>query len=127
MNYTFDIRGECLIVRIMGDIDHHRASDLRSQTDNAIFKGGIKKVIFDFNKVSFMDSSGIGLLMGRYKLMHAIGGTVCGFGAGDNIKRLLDMSGIGKIIEFYKNEEDAFLSQKEVTNDEQSYKDTVFE
>ena len=53
VNYTFDIRGECLIVRITGDIDHHRASDLRSQTDNAIFKGGIKKVIFDFTSIFY--------------------------------------------------------------------------
>ena len=127
MSYTFDIRGESLTVRIAGDIDHHTASDVRSQTDNAIFQGGIKRVIFDFNKVSFMDSSGIGLLMGRYKLMQAIGGNVCVFGAGENISRILDMSGMDKIINFYNNEEEAFFSSGEGTNDEKSYKDTVFE
>ena len=115
MSYTLDIRGDGLIVRIAGDIDHHTASEIRSQTDNAIFKAGIKRVIFDFNKVSFMDSSGIGLLMGRYKVMRAIGGTVCCFGIGENIGRLFDMSGMDKIVNFYNSEEEAVFSKSEVS------------
>lgn len=118
MSYTFDIRGESLVVRIEGDIDHHRASELRSQTDSVILKGRIKRVIFDFNKVSFTDSSGIGLLMGRYKLMQAIGGSVSVFGINDNLKRIFDMSGTDKIIRFYKNEEEAFFTKEEALSNE---------
>lgn len=128
MSYTFDIRGECLVVRIAGEIDHHTSGEIRNQIDSVILKGGIKKVIFDFNKVNFMDSSGIGLLMGRYKLMRAIDGKVIVFGAGESIKRLLDMSGTNKIINYYNNEEEAFLTKEEVIkDDQQSYQNTVFE
>ena len=128
MSYTFDIRGECLVVRIMGEIDHHTTGEIRNQIDSVILKGGIKKVIFDFNKVNFMDSSGIGLIMGRYKLMRAIDGKVIVFGAGENIKRLFDMSGINKIIRYFNSEEEAFFTKEEaLKDDQQSYQDTVFE
>lgn len=128
MNYTFDIRGECLVVRIVGEIDHHTSGEIRNQIDGVILKGGIKKVFFDFNKVNFMDSSGIGLLMGRYKLMRAIDGKVIVFGAVESIKRLLDMSGTNKIIKYCNNEEEAFSTKEEVIKDDrQSYQNTIFE
>lgn len=112
MEHIFDIKQDCLIVRPKGEIDHHSSYDIRNRIDRAVFKGGIKTLIFDFNNVSFMDSSGIGLLMGRYKLMQAVGGTVCVFGMSDRLKRLMEMSGMEKIIKFYKNEDEIWQGGK---------------
>ena len=96
MENIFDIKKDCLIVRPRGEIDHHSSYDIRSRIDRAVFKGGVKSLVFDFNNVSFMDSSGIGLLMGRYKLMQAVGGTVSVFGMSYRLFGLMAMSGMEK-------------------------------
>ena len=59
-----------------GEIDHHSASLIRISIDDAIIHKRPQTLILDFSKVSFMDSSGIGLVMGRYKLMRSVGGRI---------------------------------------------------
>ena len=63
-------------VRFSGEIDHHAAALLRVSIDNAITQNRPQTLILDFGGVTFMDSSGIGLVMGRYKLMQTVGGTI---------------------------------------------------
>ena len=60
-----------------------------------------KKVIFDFNSVSFMDSAGIGLLLGRYKIVNMLGGEVALINVKKSVKKVLDMCGILKLIHIY--------------------------
>ena len=76
INAFFEVIGQCLVIRISDDLDHHKVLSLRDEADGLIEKERIKNIIFDFNGVSFMDSSGIGLIMGRYKLINSLGGTL---------------------------------------------------
>ena len=64
---SFDIVGRNLIIRLNCELDHHISEQIRKRIDNIIDTKAIKNIIFDFEKVSFMDSSGIGVIMGRYK------------------------------------------------------------
>ncbi len=80
---------------------------IREAVDTAVMAGDIRRIIFDFSHVGFMDSSGIGTIMGRYKLMQAVGGSVGAFGISNQLDKIISMSGIKKIITIYQNEQDA--------------------
>lgn len=82
---------ECRI-NLQGEIDHHSAERIRNQLDRTILKSGADKIIMDLSNVTFMDSSGIGVLLGRYKLFATR--RIYLAGAGGNVDKLLKMSGI---------------------------------
>ena len=73
MKVTYNNLDKLLIMEITEEIDHHSANKIRSRADFEIEKNMPKKAVFDFNKVTFMDSSGIGMLIGRYKLVSMLG------------------------------------------------------
>ena len=77
------------------------------QINQLIEKYQIKSVIFDFERTNFMDSSGIGMLMGRYKITNILGGKVIIYGIKKQVRRIIDMSGIDKIITICEHYEDA--------------------
>lgn len=87
-----------VMVKINTELDHHAAAEIRRAVDAKIKSSNAVNVIFDFSKVDFMDSSGIGVIMGRYKLTGILGGKVVIFGARKNVKRIIEMSGIDKLI-----------------------------
>lgn len=95
-------RGERLMVKVPAEVDHCFADEVREEVDRKLQTEDIKILVFDFGETEFMDSSGIGLLMGRYKLMKALGGTVQIVGAGERIRKILMLSGIHKIISIEK-------------------------
>ena len=66
--------------------------------DNEITRYMPRKTIFDFSRVTFMDSAGIGMLIGRYKMMKLIGGSLEIVNISQTVRRILEMSGINKII-----------------------------
>ena len=70
----YEIQQNCLIIYISQDLDHHTVNLLREQSDRLIDAGDIRHIIFDFRENDFMDSSGIGLIMGRYKRVMFRGG-----------------------------------------------------
>lgn len=70
----FDENDNCLYIQITEEIDHHTTEKIRRKMDNEITRFMPRKVVFDFSEVSFMDSAGIGLLIGRYKLIKMLGG-----------------------------------------------------
>lgn len=82
---------------ISGEIDHHNSALMRRKIDMELKEKLPSEVVFDFEKVTFMDSSGIGLIIGRYKLMNNIGGKVIVKNASDQIKKVMKLSGIDKI------------------------------
>lgn len=82
---------------LSGEIDHHSAGDLRSEVDLSVREAMPEVLILDFSDVSFMDSSGIGLVMGRYKLMNEFGGTVTIHNPPPHIKKVMKLSGIEKL------------------------------
>ena len=98
VNINFDREDKQLVVEITEEIDHHAAEKIRRKVDNEITRYMPRKTIFDFSRVSFMDSAGIGMLIGRYKMMKLIGGSLEIVNISKTVKRILEMSGINKII-----------------------------
>ena len=92
-----------LVVKLSGDLDHHSAGKLREKIYRELERTGAVNVAFDFGRVSFMDSSGIGLIMGRYKVVHALGGKIVLYGLSENVRRIIEMSGIDKLVTTAKN------------------------
>lgn len=84
-------------VFLSGEIDHHSAGDLREEIDTAIESVTPKRVILDFRSVSFMDSSGIGLVMGRYKMLEGTGAQLELRGLSSPIKRVMRLAGLDRI------------------------------
>ena len=98
MNVTYDKKNRLLKLQITEEIDHFMAEKIRNKVDFEIQKYMPKRVLMDFDKVSFMDSAGIGMILGRYKLAKMIGGTPDITNVTPSIKKVLEMSGVLKII-----------------------------
>lgn len=91
-------RGMVLIAYLSGEIDHHAAGELRKQLDTRILAAPVERVVLDFGGVSFMDSSGIGLILGRYRLLQEVGGVLAVQGAGAQVEKMLRLSGLSGIV-----------------------------
>ena len=87
-----------LIINFEGEIDHHSCGEFSVLADDAIKKYLPRKVIFDFENVKFMDSAGIGMILGRYKQLMRLGGKAEMININNDIKRIFNMVGIFKII-----------------------------
>ncbi len=94
----FKISDGRLYIRISEDLDHHLTQALRSEIDDRIDKENMIHIVFDFSGMNFMDSAGIGLIMGRYKKVYLKGGTVMIIGISPSIDRILRISGLYKIV-----------------------------
>ncbi len=103
-------KGTTLIIRIMEDMDHHSAQYLRQKIDNEIVKATVKNIIFDFSCVNFMDSSGIGVVVGRYKNIQKLNGRAAIVNANPKLMQIFEMSGVLKIIPAYNDLEKAISS-----------------
>ncbi len=90
-----------LIITLSGEVDHHIADEVRTKIDREFDLNKIKSIIFDFSEVSFMDSSGIGMIIGRYKNAQKYGGVVALASVSENADRIFDISGIYKIVRKY--------------------------
>ena len=90
--------GDQLRVCLQGEIDHFAALQLRRELDNAIREEKIRKLYLDFTDVSFIDSSGIGMIIGRYKTMMAKGGEMSASGLSEGVNRLYHIAGLHRII-----------------------------
>ncbi|BFH61725.1 anti-sigma F factor antagonist [Paenibacillus azoreducens] len=104
-----------LIVRLSGELDHHTADHVRLQLDESIQRGQIEHLVLSFKHLQFMDSSGLGVILGRYKLIKSKGGKMALCDVNEAVYRLLDMSGLFKIMPIYDNEGQA-LSGLEVVS-----------
>lgn len=93
-----DITGGNMIIRVDKEVDHCEADKIRENFEKLYLKGCIRNVIFDMSAVEFMDSSGIGMIMGRYTKLQCIGGKVYVAAVKNHIDKLLVMSGIYKYI-----------------------------
>ena len=103
LNLQISKKKDKLYVSINGEIDHHNSATVRESVDIEIKSGGVRQLIFDFSKLEFMDSSGIGIIMGRYRLMSGIGGGVTVTGASAYIEKILRLSGLEQIIKIQKS------------------------
>lgn len=99
--------GGAMIVYIQKELDHHLARKIREEVDFLIDRGNVKYLILDFGGVSFMDSSGIGMIMGRYKKLRFFGGELRMSGIRPEVERIFSMSGIYKMGPVYPDVETA--------------------
>lgn len=86
-----------LVARLSGELDHHTAQGLREQVDGAVERWTPRHLQLDFRDVTFMDSSGVGLVMGRYRLMRLMGGTLTVSGTSERIGSMMRMAGLDKL------------------------------
>ena len=94
----FVFENKTLTVRIIGDIDHHSARGVREKIDSIIFDKKPLLVLLDLNAVEFMDSSGLGLILGRYTVTKDIGAEFKITNPSSNVKRILDLAGIERLM-----------------------------
>ena len=90
----YQVQENCLTIFLPKEVDHHNAEEIRQSADSVIEKNHIKYVIFDFKDTEFMDSSGIGLVLGRYRQMKLLGGSVRVINIPENMYRLFALSGL---------------------------------
>jgi stage II sporulation protein AA (anti-sigma F factor antagonist) len=98
VNLEFVEAGQDLIVKLKGELDHHSADEARDKIDEKIRNDKYKKIIIDFKNLDFIDSSGIGFVIGRYKVIRKSNSVIEIINASKKVRKILDMSGIGKII-----------------------------
>lgn len=113
MEISVIIRNKTLIAALSGELDHHSAKEVKSMVEELIKNRGVKNLIFDFSNLSFMDSSGIGVVIGRYKLIHSMGGKTAIVSRSRSINRLLLMSGINRLINTFESLDDALNNVQE--------------
>ncbi len=99
MQIDYHADKEQLIVMLAGEIDHHSSLNLRTEIDAAVYAHMPRCLILDFQNVTFMDSSGIGLIMGRYKILHPMGGKIILQQPSAYIGRMLRMAGMDRLAE----------------------------
>ena len=100
--FSLEREGSTLILHISEELDHHMAVQISRTVDTQIEKGTLKVLIFDFTGMTFMDSSGIGMVMGRYRKMSYLGGQTYVTGIGEGVDRIFSMSGLYRIIPKYQ-------------------------
>lgn len=101
----FQVIDQCLVVKLPEEIDHHHAGYYSEWADHYILKEKVTNVVFDFERTGFMDSSGIGIIMGRYRKISCFGGKVYAVHADRQILRILKLAGLDKYIEIVGEEE----------------------
>jgi len=103
MDLEFHKKEDKIIVDLIGELDHHNAEEVRVKIDDRIDRDNIKKLILNFKSVTFMDSSGIGAVVGRYKKITSKGGVLCVADVNRGVNRVFKLSGLFKIINGYKD------------------------
>lgn len=98
MKVTYNEKDKLLLISITEEIDHHSSEKIRARADFEIQKYIPKKLTLDFKNVNFMDSAGIGMVLGRYKTMTMFGGTMNMKNVNPNVKKVFETAGVTKII-----------------------------
>ena len=99
---SYEEHGDALVIRIRGEIDHHSAVSVRAGVDDVLAARQPERVFLDLSGVDFMDSSGLGLIMGRYKKLQE-NGSISIAGANDSIQRIILISGLHKLVHTCKD------------------------
>lgn len=95
----YSISGDTIVVELANELDHHNAVSIREEIDRHIYSGRIKNIVFDFKNTTFMDSSGIGVILGRHRILKNVGGIISVANINKSVDRLLTISGVYKIVE----------------------------
>src|SRR5688572_6965430 len=98
---------DILIVGLEGELDHHHSDEIRKSLDELLEDTSIRHLILDLGSLHFMDSSGIGVFIGRYKTINKRGGQVCITNINPQLARILEVSGLYRILKVYDTVEEA--------------------
>lgn len=99
MELKMHTNGDVLYVHITGELDHHVAASIREAIDRELTKdSSLRNIEFDFSNLTFMDSSGIGVIMGRYKIVEKRGGGIYASHVRPQVQKLLNISGLMNIL-----------------------------
>lgn len=99
MKQKIIVKNNGIIVNMPSEIDHHVAEKIKKEVDYKIEFDCISNVVFDFSNTQFMDSSGIGLILGRLKMVGYLGGNVSVINVSENVFRIMNMAGINKMVQ----------------------------
>ena len=103
MSVRLEHQAEQVIAYLSGEIDHHNAKEMREKIDFTAERVLPRILVLDFGGVTFMDSSGIGLIMGRYRLMHSANGRLIVRNASPHIRRVMQLAGMDKLAVLEEN------------------------
>ncbi len=90
--------GERLLVGLDGELDHFCAQSVRRELDSMLRDPTVRQLILDFSGLTFMDSSGIGVILGRYRVLRERGGSMGVIHMNDHVSRIFHMSGMDRVI-----------------------------
>ncbi|MDO5361314.1 MAG: anti-sigma factor antagonist [Eubacteriales bacterium] len=99
MDEMLMVNGSCLTIFLPGEVDHPVSDAIRRESDRIMERIYIKKIVFDFEKTQFMDSSGIGLIMGRYKALGMRNNVLRAVHVNGRMEKILHLSGVHKYME----------------------------
>lgn len=95
----YEMRRQTLTVRLESELDHHAAAGMRDQLDRLIRDRRVQHLVLDLKKLRFMDSSGIGFIIGRYKLMARRGGSIAVINADRRMDKIFEMAGLYQLVD----------------------------
>lgn len=102
-----EVKRDVLCIRLAGELDHHTAEELRAKVTEVLETRSVHHIILNLENLTFMDSSGLGVILGRYKQIKTSGGEMVVCSISPAVKRLFDMSGLFKIIRLETDESHA--------------------
>lgn len=117
MESVFETEGNCLTVHLPGEVDHPVSEYIREESDRIMEHAYIRTMIFDFGETAFMDSSGIGLIMGRYRALGMGRSCIRAVHVSSYIRKLLRLSGVHHFIEIAEEKDGGAAGRKGGEND----------
>ena len=105
MEEAFAIKGDSLVVKLSGEIDHHSCDTARRRTDKEFIERRSRDMEIDLSGVTFMDSSALGFVMGRLRLVKSLGGKLYITGVKKEFSKMIKLSGLERIVEISYGEE----------------------
>ena len=99
MNEYCEMKDDCLVIHIPRELDHHEAGYLRQEADRMIGACHVRRLVFDFAKTEFMDSSGIGMIIGRCRNIGYYGGSACAKNLSGRLKKIFLVSGLQELMQ----------------------------
>lgn len=113
MLIDFQYTDKFLIVKVKGELDHHTAAQTKELIRGELSKEIAINLILDFNGLKFIDSSGVGMILGRYKEVQDLGGKMAIVGVNHTVQKIITLSGINKIMGVFSTEKQAIAHMKE--------------
>lgn len=110
MKLFTEIKQRTLIVRVEGEVDLHVAATFRKIIDEALEQAGVPNLLLNLAQVTFIDSSGLGVILGRYKRISQLGGKMSAVQLQPQVEKIFELSGLLRIIKLYLTEQQALES-----------------